>query len=171
MAIITIDNDRQVRNYIADGLGELVNSGQTREVYRIGDDGVAKIIKGSGRDESSILTAVRVLSKEYDISRRLKNGGVNVPDPRGIYKVTHPETLEVVPAFVMRYINGVDIEQCLEFPDIMAMWQTEINKARKLGFIPRDTKGDSKPQNAIYDSMDNKVYLHDFLAWRENGRI
>lgn len=137
-------------------------------LFQIGDGLLAKVYhKGA---EGNIDEAEKLALYEYGIARRLHEGGVSVPVPKGVFLVpTEEGSTERLPSYVMEFIPGYtlrdsqDIDPKDKVDRLYQRANDELKRAKELGFVPDDLCGG----NVLYDPGKDKVYLIDFTKWKE----
>jgi len=150
------------------GIGKTIGIGGSATIYRINDSGLA--IKVSPLDgffrpwpNPSPDRMYRGLYKEFVTQSQLYERGISVPKPEGLTWVRSPKTGIFCPSLVMEYIPHTNPHQNPEYERIEKMFWDEVEKAKKVGFIP---SFDCDPYNNwLFNSEKNKVYLIDFRFW------
>lgn len=145
-------------------------------LYRLGDDKVAKFQWPTDRESWlwRVSPSGNRIRQEYEITRRLYEGGVSVPRPYGIFKLRNPKGEQWAelwfpreyPAFVMEYIKG-GVPHPKYLPQtihrkIDELVAIEREKVRKLGFRTSDALG---WENTLWAPEEEKIYLIDFTRW------
>ena len=161
-SLIPLENLRLKRNINS----HLLDFGQYSDVYNIfpentsllnGKSLVAKIIKLGGT--RNLNSAIRMLRKEYIITKHLYEKGVNVPQPLGIFNLKNSGLqFKRYPSFVMEHIKE---DSTLTGSESEKLYCEQINRAKKLGFYPYDSWSF---KNTIIS--DCKIYLIDFGLWQ-----
>lgn len=142
------------------------------DVYRISDCHVAKLVKGHDfwrrYDEETRKARINYLINECLLHNQAYQLGISVPKPEGLFKVKiiTEDSRITAPAFVMEYVEGVNLfvlgESSDDFDSAMTRRDEELEKARDLGFIPQDFHC----ENTIWNPERKKLYLIDLAKWR-----
>jgi hypothetical protein len=142
------------------------------KVYDVGEGLVAKVFKKSpfvkkgmvfGTDNFEIKKAPYFIEREFWMTKKLKEAGVNVPFPEGLFLVYDEFLDEYKPGFVMEKINKIDYNRFANGGRIELLINQELNKAKKEGFIIGIDAEWSK--NNLLSKDNGKIYPIDFMFW------
>jgi hypothetical protein len=126
-----------------------INCGQDGSVWLVKD--MAVKVHHAGPRETE---------KELEVALDLFNEKVSIPTPRGLFRINIFG--EEKTGFGMDYIaNSKNAYGSKEAEDLM---QTEIEKARKVGYNPVDIM---YKHNCLWIPEDKKIYLIDFVGWKK----
>ncbi len=109
----------------------------------------------------------RKLIKGFELQKIAYDLNLSVPKPEGIFEVEIRNPSFNLPGFVMEYVPGEPLSEILikkgscAISDITTLMYAELDKAKALDFKP----GDTNFANAIWSSVQNKIYLIDLEGW------
>ncbi len=141
-------------------------------VRRISDTHVVKLPGGFDEPLSEETKKERLhdLYKELRVQTLAYNSGLAVPKPEGILEVSIRNFLwfrKNIQGLVMEYIPGLTLEELYKqdrtaFFEASRQRDTEVQKARNLGFTPEDHLC---WLNTIWNPEKQKAYLIDLQLW------
>jgi hypothetical protein len=152
-----------------------IRNGSRGIVFNILDEYAAKVLF-TGDIENNIEDfticmnqgALEKLTYEYEIASRLYYNGISVPEPVGIEELVLFFD-EKYPAFIMQYLpfpSGAELTYPVS-EYALTKAKLELGKAVDLDFSPG---GDClNPNNYMYDTKNEQVYLIDFERWEYEG--
>jgi len=155
-------------------LGKEIGSGDEGGIYRVADSLVVKLPTSEFFPR---LPASQVFNarKEYFFATHLKENGINVPSPLGVYRVLETATCFLYPGYVMEYWGSGNAKTFNEitktysghkltkfFEEKRAL---ELEKAKKLGFFTFDARYSG---NTLIQGEE--ICLIDFLGWKYYGK-
>ncbi len=140
------------------------------EIYQI-DEGILAKVYHEGIEGDLDGAKMKALY-EYGIAKRLYDSKISVPCPKGVFLVPiKTNSTERYPSFVMEYISGYTLRELenTDFRDrthdLVQKAQVELEKAEKLGFIPKDLC----LSNLLWSPNTNEIYLIDFTQWKDHS--
>ncbi|MBS3169842.1 hypothetical protein J4210_05120 [Candidatus Woesearchaeota archaeon] len=115
-----------------------------------------------GGEELYSPQTIRYVQREAMVAEMLREAGISVPQPKGIFALHDPQKGSLIPphlpAFVMEFVEGL----VPPFEEADALRKAELEKARLAGFELKDVLF-----NRLYRMEGNEinVCLIDFGGW------
>ncbi|MDA3836608.1 MAG: hypothetical protein PF542_03215 [Nanoarchaeota archaeon] len=143
---------------------DLINkSGTEANIFLI--SGYAAKISKEDAFSNNLLKDLVIPFKEYRIAREFFDGGVSVPEPKGLYAIKD-NLGEVWPAFVMDYLNEdyININKLDKYGEALDLWFLELRKTEKFNYYMPDSRN---KDNAMYSKKRRDVKLIDFRRYQK----
>src|SRR3989338_4649611 len=137
-------------------------------MYEYNIDEVGDSEEGRKENEEARRYGIQKLENEYLMLKAVYDAGVSVPKPEGIFfvpvlrrgKLNYLRKRKfLAPGILMQYIEGIPLNRLRgkRLSEVADLHHKEVRKCKIAGFDPRDTLD----RNAIYNPLENKVYLVD----------
>lgn len=148
----------------SDSLGEVFKLKEENFAARILSEGAPFLYndKWKGSENSS---NIYFLENAFNVSERLKQIGINTPNPKGLYLVKKNFHNIFYPSFVMDYIeNKFDSQHIDKQGELLIRRNEMLKKAEENGFSIGPNARSSK--NLVYNELTDTLYLIGFSLWK-----